>query len=128
MLPKPTMLFGTLNISAFQFIQDPLNYISVVHHTTMDVAENVNENDLKESAIIVAYLTYKVAMQDSLLPRRDFISIKPNLQGNTTFFLEGFKNAKSVSIVSNFNNWNMIGTPLEKVSGGWICKLDLLLR
>jgi hypothetical protein len=118
-------LFDALNVPAFQFIQDPLNYISVVHHTTMDVAEYVNENDLKESAIIVAYLTYKVAMQDSLLPRRDFISIKPNLQGNTTFFLEGFKNAKSVSIVSNFNNWNMFGTPLEKVSGGWICKLDL---
>ncbi len=118
-------LFDALNIPAFQFIQDPLNYISVVHHTTMDVAEYVNENDLKESAIIVAYLTYKVAMQDSLLPRRDFISIKPNLQGNTTFFLEGFKNAKSVSIVSNFNNWNMFGTPLEKVSEGWICKLDL---
>lgn len=118
-------LFDALNIPAFQFIQDPLNYISAVHHTNMDVTEYVNESDLKESAIIVAYLIYKVAMQDSLLPRRDFISITPNLQGNTIFFLEGFENAKSVSLVSDFNNWNMFGTPLQKVNGGWTCKLDL---
>jgi hypothetical protein len=118
-------LFDALNIPAFQFIQDPLNYISAVHHTTMDVADYINENDLKESAVIVAYLIYKVAMQDELLPRRDFISLKPNLLGSTTFFLEGFENAKSVSIVSDFNNWNMFGTPLAKVDGGWMCKLDL---
>jgi carboxypeptidase Q len=118
-------LFDALNIPAFQFIQDPLNYISAVHHTTMDVAEYVDENDLKESAVVVAYFIYKVAMRDDLLPRRDFISIKPNLQGSTTFFLEGFDNAKSVSIVSDFNNWNMFGTPLAKVNGGWTCKLDL---
>ncbi len=118
-------LFDALNIPAFQFIQDPLNYISAVHHTNMDVAEYVNENDLKESAVIVAYIIYKAAMQDSLLPRRDFISIKPGIQGSTTFFLEGFENAKSVSIVADFNNWNMFGTPLQKVNGGWICKLDL---
>lgn len=118
-------LFDALNIPAFQFIQDPLNYISAVHHTNMDVAEYVNENDLKESAVIVAYLVYKVAMHDGLLPRRDFISIKPGRQGNTTMFLEGFEHAKSVSIVADFNNWNMFGTPMEKVNGGWTCKLDL---
>jgi carboxypeptidase Q len=118
-------LFDALNIPAFQFIQDPLNYISAVHHTSMDVTEYVNETDLRESAVIVAYLIYKVAMQDELLPRRDFISIKPNLEGNTTFFLEGFENAGSVSLVSDFNNWNMFGTPLAKINGGWACKLDL---
>lgn len=118
-------LFDAVNIPAFQFIQDPLNYISAVHHTTMDVAEYVNVNDLKESAIIVAYLAYQVAMRDSLLPRRDYISILPSLKGNTTFLLNGFENAKAVSIVSDFNNWNMFGTPLAKVNGGWKCQLDL---
>lgn len=118
-------LFDALNIPAFQFIQDPLNYITAVHHTNMDVAEYVNKKDLQESAIVVAYLIYKVAMLDELLPRQEFISIKPRLEGNTTFFLSGFENAKSVSIVSDFNNWNMFGTPLQKVEGGWTCKLDL---
>ncbi|RYU93820.1 M20/M25/M40 family metallo-hydrolase [Emticicia agri] len=118
-------LFDALNIPAFQFIQDPLNYISAVHHTTMDVAEYVNSNDLKESAILVAYLIYQVAMQDSLLPRREHISILPSLEGNTTFFLKGFANAGAVSIVSDFNNWNMFGTPLARVNGGWQCKLNL---
>lgn len=118
-------LFDAVNIPAFQFIQDPLNYISAVHHTTMDVAEYVNFNDLKESAIIVAYLAYQVAMRDSLLPRRDYISILPSLKGNTTFSLKGFENAKAVSIVSDFNNWNMFGTPLAKINGGWKCQLDL---
>jgi hypothetical protein len=118
-------LFDALNIPAFQFIQDELNYISAVHHTNMDVAEYVNKDDLQESAIVVAYLIYKIAMLDELFPRKEFVSIKPSLQGNTTFFLNGFENAKSVSIVSDFNNWNMFGTPLQKVDGGWICKLDL---
>lgn len=118
-------LFDALNIPAFQFIQDPLNYISAVHHTNMDVAEYVNKKDLQESAIVVAYLIYKVAMLDELLPRQKFISIKPSLQGNTTFFLKGFESAKAISIVSDFNNWNMFGTPLQKVDGGWTCKLDL---
>jgi carboxypeptidase Q len=117
-------LFDALNIPAFQFIQDPLNYISAVHHTNMDVAEYVNQADLKENSVMVAWLVYKVAMQDDLLPRRDFISIKPS-KGTTTFLLKGFENAKAVSIVADFNNWNMFGTPLEKVTGGWRCKLDL---
>lgn len=46
-------------------------------------------------------------------------------EGNTSFFLKGFENARSVSIVSDFNNWNMFGTPLKKVSGGWTCSLNL---
>jgi len=118
-------LFDALNIPAFQFIQDPLNYISAVHHTNLDVAEYVNKTDLQESAVMVAYLIYKVAMHDSLLPRREHISIEPSLKGNTSFFLKGFENARSVSIVSDFNNWNMFGTPLKKVSGGWTCSLNL---
>lgn len=118
-------LFDALNIPAFQFIQDPLNYISAVHHTTMDVMEYVDQTALKENAVIVAYLIYKVAMRDDLLPRRDFISILPSMKGNTTFFLKGFENAQDVSLVSDFNNWNMFGTPLAKVEGGWTCKLNL---
>lgn len=118
-------LFDALNIPAFQFIQDPLNYISAVHHTSMDVMEYVDQTALKENAVIVAYLIYKVAMREDLLPRRDFISILPSMKGNTTFFLKGFDNARAVSLASDFNNWNMFGTPLAKVAGGWACKLDL---
>ncbi|MCG2615385.1 M20/M25/M40 family metallo-hydrolase [Terrimonas sp. NA20] len=118
-------LFDALNIPAFQFIQDPLNYISAVHHTNMDVVEYVNQKDLRESAIIVAFLVYKVAMRDSLLPRRDYISVLPSLEGTTSFFLKGFENARSVSLVSDFNNWNMFGTPMVKVDGGWTCRLAL---
>jgi hypothetical protein len=118
-------LFDALNIPAFQFIQEPLNYISAVHHTNMDVAEYVNRVDLKENAVMVAFLAYKVAMRDSLLPRRDFISIQPSMKGNTPFHLDGFAKARGVFLVGNFNNWNMFGTPLAKVSGGWSCRLNL---
>ncbi len=119
-------LFDALNIPAFQFIQEPLNYSSAIHHTNMDVVEYVNRTDLKENAVLVAFLAYKVDMRDSLLPRRDYISILPSMKGNTTFFLAGFQEAKSVSVVGDFNNWNMFGTPLSKVAGGWSCRLDLL--
>ncbi|MBD2705699.1 M20/M25/M40 family metallo-hydrolase [Spirosoma sp. BT702] len=118
-------LFDALNIPAFQFIQEPLNYLSAIHHTNLDVAEYVNRPDLRDNAILVAYLVYKVAMRDSLLPRRDYISVLPSRVGNTEFFLKGFEQAQSVSLVSDFNNWNMFGTPLAKVSGGWTCQLSL---
>jgi len=118
-------LFDALNIPAFQFIQEPLNYLSAIHHTNMDVADYVNRPDLRENAVMVAFLAYKVAMRDSLLPRRDYISVLPSRKGNTTFFLQGFEKARSVSLVSDFNNWNMFGTPLAKVNGRWTCQLDL---
>lgn len=44
-------LFDFQNIPAFQFIQDPLDYMSAVHHTNMDVYEYVPAADQKFNSI-----------------------------------------------------------------------------
>ena len=63
------LTFDDLDIPAFQFIQDPLNYMKVTHHTNMDVYENAVPSDLKQSATIIASMVYHVAMRDEMLPR-----------------------------------------------------------
>ena len=64
------VIFDAVNVPGFQFIQDPLNYMTVTHHTNLDVYEYVIEDDLKRSAVIVASIVYHVAMRDQMLPRK----------------------------------------------------------
>lgn len=118
-------LFDFQNIPAFQFIQDPLDYMTAIHHTNMDLFEYVPEKDQKFNAELIAYLTYQVAQSEELLPRKKFNSPIPSLKGNATFQLDGYSEAKQVSLVGDFNNWNMFGTPLAKTESGWECKIDL---
>jgi hypothetical protein len=118
-------LFDVLNIPAFQFIQDPLDYMTAIHHSNMDVYEYVPEADLKHNAKVIAYLVYQVAGQKSLLPRKKYNSPLASLKGNTHFKLEGFPDAKQVNLAGDFNNWDIFGTPLAKTKDGWECKIDL---
>ncbi|HAS45046.1 MAG TPA: peptidase M28 [Microscillaceae bacterium] len=117
--------FDALNIPGFQFIQDPLDYISAIHHTNLDTYEYVPESDVKYNALLVAYLVYKIAQQDKMLPRKPFNSPKPSTKGNVTFRLPGFAKAKEVNLVGNFNNWSLFGTPMTKDEKGWYCRLPL---
>lgn len=118
-------LFDRLNIPAFQFIQDPLDYISALHHTNLDAYEYVPENDIRESAILVAYLVYRLANEEQPLPRKRFNSPKPSRTGNTLFEIAGYPDAQQVQLIGTFNNWNLFGTPMYKTDTGWACKLDL---
>jgi len=63
-------IFDALNIPAFQFIQDPLNYMRVAHHSNLDVFDYLLEDDLKQNVVIVASLVYHLAMMDEMVPRR----------------------------------------------------------
>ncbi|WP_373552114.1 M20/M25/M40 family metallo-hydrolase [Haliscomenobacter sp.] len=118
-------LFDFQNIPAFQFIQDPLDYMTAVHHTNVDLYEYVPAKDQQANAELVAYLAYQVAQRAELLPRKTFNSPIPSLKGNAHFQVKGFLQAQQVSLVSDFNNWNMFGTPLAKTSDGWECRLEL---
>jgi hypothetical protein len=118
-------LFDYQNIPAFQFIQDPLDYMTAIHHTNMDLYEYVPEKDQKFNAELIAYLVYQVAQSEDLLPRKKFNSPIPSLQGNAEFNLRGYSEAKQVNLVGDFNNWNMFGTPMAKTIDGWECKIDL---
>ena len=63
-------VFDGLGLPGFQFIQDPLDYGSRVHHTDMDVFERCLPDDLKQAAVIMAAFAYNAAMRDEKIPRK----------------------------------------------------------
>lgn len=61
--------FDAVGLPAYQFIQDPLAYDTVTHHTDQDVYSQLSEDDLKQAAVIMASFAYHAAMRDEMLPR-----------------------------------------------------------
>jgi carboxypeptidase Q len=49
--------------------QDPIEYGSHTWHTNLDTYERIIEEDVKNSAIVIAAAVYALAMRDELLPR-----------------------------------------------------------
>lgn len=64
------LLFDAAGLPGFQFLQDPIEYGSLTHHTNMDVYDHVLEEDMKQAAVIVASVAYLTAMRDAKLPRK----------------------------------------------------------
>ena len=62
--------FDHYNIPSFQFIQDPLSYNTLNHHTHLDLPEYVPEEDLKKNAVILAWTIYSLANMDTKVPRK----------------------------------------------------------
>ncbi len=52
---------------SFQFIQDPIT--AWASHTNMDTYEALVEEDLQQSAAIIASFVYHTANREELLPR-----------------------------------------------------------
>jgi carboxypeptidase Q len=63
------MPFTAVGVPAFQFIQDRLDYFSRTHHTSLDTADYLVEEDMKQAAVVLAGLMYQVADRDEPLPR-----------------------------------------------------------
>ncbi len=61
--------FAGAGIPAFNALQDELDYESRTHHTGLDGAGFLIEDDLKASAMVLASLVYHVANRDALMPR-----------------------------------------------------------
>ena len=59
----------TVGIPGYQFIQDPLDYSSRTHHTSIDSYERLKPEDLRQSAIIMASFLLNAANRDQPLPR-----------------------------------------------------------
>jgi len=62
--------FDRVGLPGFQFIQDPIEYFTMTHHSNQDFYERLVEEDLKRTAIIVATFVYQTAMLDERLPRK----------------------------------------------------------
>ncbi len=63
------MLVNAVGLPGFQFIQDPLNYETRAHHSSLDVYEEAVPDDLKQASVIMASFVYHAAMRDEILPR-----------------------------------------------------------
>ena len=76
------LAFDAVGLPGFQFIQDPLEYDTRTHHSNMDVYDHLQEEDLKQAAVIVAAFVYNAAMRDAKLPRKELPQPRPARTGN----------------------------------------------
>jgi carboxypeptidase Q len=58
-----------VGLPGFQFIQDPLDYGNVTHHTNQDVYERLQPDDMKWNSAVVASFAWQAAQRDEMLPR-----------------------------------------------------------
>ncbi|MDB4914355.1 MAG: peptidase [Gemmatimonadetes bacterium] len=58
-----------VGLPGFQFIQDPLDYGNVRHHTNQDVYEGLQPDDMKFNSAVVASFAWQAAQRDDKLPR-----------------------------------------------------------
>ena len=62
--------FDRVGLPGFQFIQDDTEYSTVTHHTSLDVYDRLQKNDLMQASVVVASFAYHAAMRDALFPRK----------------------------------------------------------
>jgi carboxypeptidase Q len=63
------MPFTSVGLPAFNLIQDPIDYETRTHHTSLDVADYLVEDDLKQSAAVLASLLLSTANLPDRMPR-----------------------------------------------------------
>ncbi|HEX8525634.1 M20/M25/M40 family metallo-hydrolase [Allosphingosinicella sp.] len=59
----------SVGIPGYQFIQDPLDYGSRLHHTSIDTYDHMRADDLRQAAVIMASFLWNAANRDEPLPR-----------------------------------------------------------
>jgi hypothetical protein len=64
------LAFDAIGLPGFQFIQDPIEYFSRTHHTSMDVYDKAIAEDLKHNAVMTAAFAWLAANRDTLFPRK----------------------------------------------------------
>jgi hypothetical protein len=62
--------FDRVGLPGFQFIQDPLDYGTRLHHTHVDSFDHAIAEDMKQAAVVLATLVYNAAMAEARLPRK----------------------------------------------------------
>ncbi len=69
--------FDAVGLPGFQFIQDPVEYMSRTHHTNMDVYDRLQKTDLMQASAIMASFVYNAATRDQMLPRKPLPKPQP---------------------------------------------------
>jgi hypothetical protein len=63
--------FDAVGLPGFQFIQDPLDYGTVTHHSDADTYSHAIPQDLMQAAAIIATVVYDIANSDEKFPRKE---------------------------------------------------------
>lgn len=58
-----------IGVPGYQFIQDPLDYESRVHHSGVDTFDHLKAQDMRQGAVILAGMLLQAANSDKTLPR-----------------------------------------------------------
>jgi carboxypeptidase Q len=62
--------FDAIGLPGFQFIQDSIEYDTRTHHSTQDLFDRIQADDMKQAATVMAAFVYQTAMRDERLPRK----------------------------------------------------------
>ena len=63
--------FPAVGLPGFQFIQDPLDYGTITHHSDMDTWDHAIPEDLMQASAVTATMVYQTATRKEMLPRRE---------------------------------------------------------
>jgi carboxypeptidase Q len=69
--------FDAVGLPGFQFIQDPLEYMSRTHHSNMDVFDHAQAPDLMQAAAVMASVIYHAANRPEKMPRKPLPDPEP---------------------------------------------------
>ncbi|QIL02807.1 M20/M25/M40 family metallo-hydrolase [Sphingomonas sinipercae] len=58
-----------VGLQGYQFIQDPLDYESRVHHSSIDTLDHLRADDMRQAAVVMAGMLLAAANSDREIPR-----------------------------------------------------------
>jgi len=61
--------FNNAGLPGLGLQQDPIEYMTMTHHTNLDTYERMIPEDVKEAAVVVAAAVWHVANRDAMVPR-----------------------------------------------------------
>jgi Zn-dependent M28 family amino/carboxypeptidase len=62
--------FDAVGLAGFQFIQDPLDYSTVTHHSSVDTYDHLIAADLTQASAVIASLVAMEANAPEMMPRK----------------------------------------------------------
>jgi hypothetical protein len=62
--------FDAVGMAGFQFIQDPLDYSTITHHSTMDTFDHLVPADLMQASAVIASVVAMEANAPEMMPRK----------------------------------------------------------
>jgi hypothetical protein len=72
--------FDAVGIPGFQFIQDPLEYMSRTHHSNIDTYDHAQPGDLMQAAAVMSSVTWHAANAPQMMPRKPLPEPRPKWQ------------------------------------------------